>query len=80
MSVSAAFFAIAMMSDSATGAAAPVETKPPEKLICRRYAETGSLVKTKRVCHTRGDWARIHDGARRNLEELQMPRNGVNGN
>ena len=67
------------------GSTAPADAgantaKPEDKLICRKYLETGSLVKSKRVCHTRADWARINDAARKNGEELQDARNGTRGN
>ena len=47
-----------MLATPAAGAPAAPE---PEKMICRRYAETGSLVKKRRVCHTAKEWARIGD-------------------
>lgn len=34
---------------------AAAETKPPVKLICRREFETGSRVKTLKVCHSPED-------------------------
>ena len=42
---------------SAPTAAAPAPADPMEKVICRRFTETGSLAKTKRVCLTKREWA-----------------------
>ena len=51
-------------------AAAPAMADPPktdavektsdgaDKVICKRYLETGSLVKGYRVCKTKADWDR----------------------
>lgn len=66
---------------AATSTAASAEVKPaeaPEKMICRKYDEVGSLVKKKRVCHTRADWRRIDDASRRGVQEIQDARNGTN--
>jgi len=42
--------------------AAAAQTAPaPEKPICRSFAETGSLVKKRRVCHTKAEWARLNE-------------------
>lgn len=53
-----------------TGAAAfaepaTTEVKQPvdrmQETVCRRDKETGSLVKSKKTCHTRAQWAYIDD-------------------
>lgn len=50
-----------------TAAAAPAQTPPapaPDKMqeiVCRKDKETGSLVKTKKTCHSRAQWAFIDD-------------------
>ncbi|WP_159982523.1 MULTISPECIES: hypothetical protein [unclassified Novosphingobium] len=35
-----------------------------EKMICKRFAATGSLVSTYRTCKTKRDWERERDAAR----------------
>lgn len=35
-----------------------------EKMICKRFMETGSLVKARRVCKTKQDWQRERDAIR----------------
>lgn len=45
----------------AAPAAAPAVAPQTEKLICRKTAETGSLVKTKKACHTKSQWAYIDE-------------------
>ena len=47
-----------------------VETAPPAvdpnaEMICRRIKDTGSLVKSKKTCHTRSQWSFIADENRR---------------
>lgn len=29
---------------------------PDDKIICKRYTETGSLVRVRKVCGTKADW------------------------
>ena len=38
-----------------------VETDKSKEIICRREKETGSLVKAKKTCHSRAQWAYIDD-------------------
>jgi predicted transglutaminase-like cysteine proteinase len=62
-------FALLVMASLPMAAAAvePAPTAPaaqpnPElKMICRRDKETGSLVKSKKTCHTKSQWAYIDD-------------------
>jgi hypothetical protein len=49
-------------------AAAEPVTAPPvaavdrsQEIVCRKEKETGSLVKTKKTCHSRAQWAYIDD-------------------
>lgn len=37
---------------------------PRDKVICKRYVETGSLVRSYRTCRTKADWDRQRDIAR----------------
>lgn len=52
----------------AIGGSTLAQTSPaqpdPEKKICRKTLETGSLVKKTRQCFTRAEWARIAEAAR----------------
>ncbi len=72
--LSAAF----MMAGTQTAAPSYTPAAEPEKMICRKYGEIGSLVKKKRVCHTRADWRRIDDASRRAVTDIQQARNGTN--
>jgi hypothetical protein len=46
---------------SAPTAAQPKPVNPEDQMVCRRVKETGSLVKSKKTCHTRRQWAYIDD-------------------
>nr|WP_295374268.1 hypothetical protein [uncultured Sphingosinicella sp.] len=69
---------ILAMLASGTAATAP---KPADQVVCRRFAETGSLVKKRRVCYTRAQWAKMNertqDAARQFVDEN---RSVVSGN
>lgn len=41
----------------------------PNRLICRRMPETGSLAASRRQCFTRAEWDRIAESARRGAEK-----------
>lgn len=46
-------------------------TPDGEKIICKKMAQTGSLVKKKKVCYTREQWDRIAQAARANGQRMQ---------
>jgi hypothetical protein len=55
--------------------AAPVvaeESVKPDanKLVCKRFQKTGSLVGTNRVCRTKADWERARTDAQNETERL----------
>lgn len=59
-------------------AAAPT-TKPvagkssdDDKIICKSIPEAGSLITTKRECHTRRDWAIESEAAQRRLSDCTV--------
>lgn len=71
MIISTGFLALAMMADAAAtapAAAAPID--PMEKVVCRRFTETGSLAKTKRVCLTKREWVLADEKGRGLAEKL----------
>ncbi|MBB3695771.1 hypothetical protein [Sphingomonas sp. BK580] len=37
---------------------------PADKVICKRFTKTGSLVDSTRVCKTKADWQRDRDNLR----------------
>ena len=53
----------------APGAAAP--TADAEKLICRKRAEVGSLVRKTKECHTKAEWDRIAESQQRGTRRMQ---------
>jgi hypothetical protein len=72
MLISTTFLTLAMMADAATATAqAAVPADPLDKVVCRRILETGSLIKGKRVCLTRREWARTSEKGRERAEEMQ---------
>jgi len=42
-----------------------------EKLICKKEAEIGSLVKKKKTCLTAEQWKRVAEGAQAMTERMQ---------
>jgi hypothetical protein len=80
---------VAMAADPApapAAAPAPIAVAPaanPDdlKMICRRDTETGSLVKSKKTCHTKAQWAYIDDTNQafaRDLSDTTRTRPGGN--
>ncbi|MDQ0836810.1 hypothetical protein [Sphingomonas faeni] len=46
---------------------APVK---PERMICKRSAPAGSLIETRRDCHTRAEWGQIAQAARATGQDM----------
>ena len=43
----------------------------PDKVVCKRLVETGSLVRGAKTCKTRAEWDRHGEMARRQVQEIQ---------
>jgi hypothetical protein len=55
----------------ALGQAADATGNPPEKMICKKVAETGSLVRRTKVCLTRDQWNRSASRGQEYSRDLQ---------
>jgi len=59
-------------------AAEPAQSQPQaeqveqSKVVCRKEAETGSLLKKRRVCRTKRDWEIAAQAARDAMSQGQM--------
>lgn len=66
--------ALALTLATVAGSAAAEQAKPrdaaekaadrSDKMICKRFTKTGSLVDSVRVCKTKGEWQRDRDNLR----------------
>ncbi len=61
--------ASALMIAQAAPAAAPAVD--PEKKICKRGVQIGSLVRAKKICRTKADWNAQEAQARQDVLEMQ---------
>lgn len=59
--------------------AAKLAASQDEK-ICRKFAETGSLVRKIKTCRTRAEWRRIEEGAQETGRSLQTLLSTERGN
>jgi hypothetical protein len=56
------------LSASAAQADVPDTSEKKDKLICKRQSAVGSLVRAKRVCLTKADWAKAYAAGRKAAE------------
>jgi len=68
--------AIALLAISPVEATAPAAAKP-EKPVCKTFQVTGSLVRKRRVCHSRKEWANINSQDREAAERFVDDSRGV---
>ena len=71
--IGSAFFVAFLLAEASQSA--NQASDPADKIICRRYLETGSLVISTKVCHTRREWTRLRDEARQDTEAMQYMKN-----
>lgn len=60
--------------------ASPETTDPLEKVKCVREQVTGSLVSSRKVCHTEKEWRRIRNDAESETRRLMQPGTGNDKN
>ena len=69
---STALFVAAFMAQSTAADPAKVgNVDPQDKVTCRREAPIGSLIPSKKTCHTRREWETLNANARRDVETLR---------
>ncbi len=71
--------AIAQTTNAAPQPAAPTRTGPnPNEIICEKQEVLGSRLASRKVCHTRAEWADLKLQDRQELEKAQI-RRGMKG-
>ncbi|HNJ47594.1 MAG: hypothetical protein H6916_09805 [Novosphingobium sp.] len=60
-------FGAAALADSASQTGA----SDPNQMICRSMAETGSRLKSRKVCMTKAEWAEVRRQQRESIEKGQ---------
>ena len=73
-----ALCAVTAAAVAGTGAADAMEKSKakgdPNKVVCRNISESGSRLKSKRVCHTNAQWAEIRREAKEQIDQIQNNR------
>ncbi|HEY5724037.1 MAG TPA: hypothetical protein VIT45_17135 [Allosphingosinicella sp.] len=65
----------AAFGSGAAGAMEKAKAKnDPNKVVCRNVSESGSRLKSKRVCHTNAQWAEIRREAKEQIDHIQNTR------
>ena len=69
-----------IFATAAATPASPETTDPLEKVKCVREQVTGSLVSSRKVCHTEKEWRRIRNDAESETRRLMQPGTGNDKN
>jgi hypothetical protein len=51
-------------------AAMPVAAPASEEMICKREKQVGSMVRTKKICRTKGEWSELAKQSRDELHRI----------
>ena len=71
MIVSGILLILATATEGAPAAAAAID--PLDKVKCVRESVTGSLVQTKKTCHTEREWRRIRSDSEQEARRITQP-------
>ena len=67
--------AVAVMGASGSDAMAKSKAKAdPNKVVCKNVSESGSRLKSKRVCQTNAQWAEQRRDAKEAIDHIQNNR------
>jgi len=70
---------IAQTTNATPQTAAPTRTGPdPNEIICEKQEVLGSRLASRKICHTRAEWADLRLQDRQELEKAQI-RRGMKG-
>jgi hypothetical protein len=67
-------------SDEATAAAKKDPKKDPDRLVCKKFDDTGTRTATKKVCMKASDWSARSASDREQFEESQRYKNPGSSN
>ncbi len=76
---------VAAGAQATSGVAAPSlsagkeATDTRQKVVCKRFTETGSLVRSYKTCKTNAEWQRERDNIRQNRDVANSCRALANG-
>ena len=64
---------MSIMATAALAASTPAAIDPLDKVKCVREEVTGSLVQSKKVCHTEREWRAIRSNAEDEARRITRP-------
>ncbi len=76
LAISGLMLSTVAMAAEQTPATPGAEIDPMQQMVCRKDKETGSLVKSKKTCHTRSQWAFIDDENQRTSRKFVEDNSG----
>lgn len=79
--VATSMTAVPGLAQTQPAAPAQQQTAKPayaDQMVCETQEEIGSRLSTHKICHTRSQWAQIHQDERSQTEHTQMQRTMIN--
>jgi hypothetical protein len=61
----------ALLGTASPAAMAYADAPDAQKQVCKRPKQIGSLVRTKKICRTKAEWAEAEAQARQDVGEMQ---------
>jgi hypothetical protein len=61
----------ALLASASPTAVAAADKADADKKVCKREKQIGSMVRTKKICRTKAEWAEAAAQARQDMGEIQ---------
>jgi hypothetical protein len=59
-------------------AAPPAAARSSDEIVCKKFAENGTLIRKRKVCMTRAEWRRLSEDAQHHTAKLAADNVGGN--
>lgn len=69
---------LAMAAGDVPAASPPTKERDPDPMVCERIQEVGSLLRSRRVCMRKSEWAEQRRSNKMTIDRAQVQR-GVSG-
>ena len=65
-----------LLLGSGAEATPPASTPPADPVICKRFDETGSLARKRKVCRTKSEWSKATSELQDSMNRFVVDRRG----
>lgn len=76
--MAALLFLMALPAPASAETSAAADPKKYDEILCKKFAENGTLIRKRKVCMTRAEWGRLSEEAQNHTAKLAADNVGGN--